>query len=221
MTELENLGTAQNRKVYARHGAGEVLFGVSFANLKKMQKKLKNNQSLALELWEAGNADSQSLALMIADPEKMTMKMADAWLSEISYYMICDMLAGLVSRTSFAEKAMSEWMKSSKEFVKQCGYSVCSSILLANPELLSDEYCKELLGIIETEIHVSPNRARHSMNSTLISIGSYKPELTELAIEAAKRIGKVEVDHGETSCKTYDAIPYIKKTIAHLKKKKK
>ncbi len=31
------------------------------------------------------------------------------------------------------------------------------------------------------------------------------------AIEAAKRIGKVEVDHGETNCKTPDAAPYIEK----------
>jgi len=30
MKELEALGTAQNRKVYRRHGAGENLFGVSF-----------------------------------------------------------------------------------------------------------------------------------------------------------------------------------------------
>ena len=41
MAELENLGTAQNRKVYQRHGASEPLFGVSFANLDAMAKKIK------------------------------------------------------------------------------------------------------------------------------------------------------------------------------------
>ena len=38
---------------------------------------------------------------------------------------------------------------------------------------------------------------------------------------AARRIGTVEVDHGETGCKTPDAEPYIKKTLAHRKKKAK
>ena len=38
---------------------------------------------------------------------------------------------------------------------------------------------------------------------------------------AAKRIGKIDVDHGATSCKTPDAIPYMKKVIARLKTKKK
>ena len=39
------------------------------------------------------------------------------------------------------------------------------------------------------------------------------------AIAAAKRIGRVEVDHGETGCKTPDAAAYIKKTAAHHRKK--
>ncbi len=30
-------------------------------------------------------------------------------------------------------------------------------------------------------------------------------------LEAATRIGKVDVDHGQTSCKTPDAVPYIEK----------
>ena len=49
------------------------------------------------------------------------------------------------------------------------------------------------------------------MNGELISIGAFKPALRKRAIEAAKRIGKVEVDHGETSCKTPDEAPYIEK----------
>ena len=49
------------------------------------------------------------------------------------------------------------------------------------------------------------------MNGALISIGVFKPGLRKKAIAAANRIGKVDVDHGETSCKTPDAIPYIEK----------
>ena len=52
------------------------------------------------------------------------------------------------------------------------------------------------------------------MNSALISIGVRNSKLERKALAAAKRIGKVEVDHGETSCKTPDATAYIKKTVA-------
>ena len=52
------------------------------------------------------------------------------------------------------------------------------------------------------------------MNLALIAIGIYKPTLRKQAIAAARRIGKVEVDHGETSCKTPDAESYIVKAAA-------
>ena len=38
---LEEMGTAQNRKIYARHGVGETMFGVSFANLNTLKKQIK------------------------------------------------------------------------------------------------------------------------------------------------------------------------------------
>ena len=44
---------------------------------------------------------------------------------------------------------------------------------------------------------------------------------TVLITGAAKRIGKVEVDHGETGCKTQDAVTYIQKAKAHRARKKK
>ncbi len=68
---------------------------------------------------------------------------------------------------------------------------------------------QEVLATIEKQIHRSPNWARYAMNGALISIGVFKPTLRKQAIEAAQRIGKVEVDHGDTNCKTPDAVPYI------------
>ncbi|AIK38509.1 hypothetical protein BG07_4909 [Bacillus pseudomycoides] len=41
MHQLEECGTEQNRKTYKNHGAKEPLFGVSFANLKQLKKKIK------------------------------------------------------------------------------------------------------------------------------------------------------------------------------------
>jgi len=41
LAELKRLGTDQNVKICKRHGAGENLYGVSFANLKQLKKKIK------------------------------------------------------------------------------------------------------------------------------------------------------------------------------------
>ena len=53
LARLRELGTAQNRKVYSRHGDGET-FGVSFANLYALRKAIKRDQPLADDLWATG-----------------------------------------------------------------------------------------------------------------------------------------------------------------------
>ena len=47
MKQLEAQGTAQNRKIYARHGVKGEMFGVSSANLYALQKKIKVDHRLA------------------------------------------------------------------------------------------------------------------------------------------------------------------------------
>jgi 3-methyladenine DNA glycosylase AlkD len=218
MTELKRLGTAQNIKIYKRHGAGDNLFGVSFANLNTLKKKIKLDHELALALWESGNTDAQTFATMIADPNRLTPSVADKWVKSIRYYLLSDLLAGLVARTPLAEKKMPQWMKAKAEFVRATGYTTLAS-MLTNGYDLSENDGRAILKTIEKEIHTSPNRARHSMNSALIAIGVYVPSLRDEVFATAQRIGKVEVDHGETSCKTPDAIAYISKAVAHQKKK--
>lgn len=64
-----------------------------------------------------------------------------------------------------------------------------------------------------------PQLSSRVNHGALIAISSHIPELTERALEIAAKIGKVEVDHGDTSCKTPDAADYIRKTRAYPEKK--
>ena len=84
---------------------------------------------------------------------------------------------------------------------------------------LADDYFVELLTVIESGIRSRPNRVRDAMNNVLIAIGIRNPALEALALEAASRIGKVEVDHGQTGCKTPDASSYIRRTVARRQAK--
>jgi 3-methyladenine DNA glycosylase AlkD len=216
MRELKSRGTAQNRKVYKRHGAGDKLYGVSFADLRKLQKKIKTDHALALKLWDSGNMDAQVLATMVADPDELKSSTANAWMKEIDYYVLSDQLAELVAKAPFARKKMEQWMKSPREYYRACGYTTLA-VALKNGMDIPDLDCRRYLRTIQKELHPSPNRARYSMNNALIAIGVYKPGLTREAVKTAKKIGKVEVDHGETNCKTPDAVSYIEKALQRKK----
>jgi hypothetical protein len=164
------MGTAQNRKVYARHGVGEAQFGVSLANLRALGKKIKTDHPLARELWASGNHDARVLATMVADPQALGARELDDWSRELDNYVITDAFAGMVSKSTHALTKMEKWSL--------------------------------------------------AMNGALIAIGMRGPGLEKTAIAAAKRIGKVDVDHGETGCKTPDAAEYIRRAVARRKKKK-
>jgi 3-methyladenine DNA glycosylase AlkD len=211
MQALEKAGTEQNMKVYARHGVGPNQYGVSFKELRSLGKKLKGDNKLAAELWKTKNHDARILATMVADPATVTEATLDRWVKQIEDYPLADEFAGnLVYASPFARQKMEEWTESDQEFIAQCGWVLLAKLAMDDSSL-EDHYLTGYLREIESDIHTAPNRAKYSMNSALIAIGMRDPALQKVALEAAKRIGTVEVDHGETGCKTPDAYTYIQK----------
>ncbi len=210
LEELEEFGTAQNRKVYRRYGIGENMYGVSYANLGKLAKRIKTDHELATALWGSGVHDARVLATMIADPQRITAAQVDGWANDLENYVLTDAYAGLVSKTPLAGKRMEKWTRSKGEWIGRAGWLLLAR-LAVSPDALTDADCQRHLDIIEAEIHSRKNRVKDAMNSALIAIGLRNPTFENKALAAAKRIGKVEVDHGETSCKTPDAAGYIQK----------
>jgi len=211
---LESKGTAHNRKVYARHGYPADTYGVGFTELRKLAKALGHDQELARGLWKTGNGDARVLAAMVADAESMNSSELDAWAREIRFYVLADAFSQLAARSPLARKKSEAWRKSKSDHVAQVGWNLVS--LLAAPDgELSDADLAPLLEAIERGIHAAPNRTRHAMNMALCAIGGYRPALRDRALAAARAIGKVAVDHGETGCKTPDAESYIGRMVTH------
>ncbi len=211
MARLAACGTAQNRKVYARHGVRGEAYGVSYANLGKLAREIGVDHGLAEELWQTGNHDARVLATMIADPQAVTASLADKWLADVDNSVLTDALAKLTARSAAAEECMRRWATSADEWRGAAGWTVLGAIVERQPEA-ELEGC---LRAIEATIHRAKNRVRYAMNNALIGIGLRGKALQAKAIAVARRIGKVEVDHGETGCKTPDAIAYIQKAAAY------
>ena len=220
MQQLETLGTAQNRKIYARHDVNENMFGVSYANLNKLAKSARKDQPLALELWATGNHDARVLAAMVADPAQADESLLDDWLADLDSYVITDAFSGYVGKTGLARVKGEQWIGSHEEWPGRAGWHLVTHLAMKNEDL-PDAYFAVHLATIEVEIHASKNRVRDAMNNALIAIGIRNGALEELALTAAARIGKVEVDHGETGCKTPDAAEYIQRTLARREQKAK
>lgn len=217
---LEDYGTGQNRKIYVRHGANPAkVYGVSFANLTKLVKQIKQDHSLAHRLWQSGNYDARNLATKIADPASFSLTEAQNWVKDVDNPLHAGLLGGVLARNPNALQLIAKWTSSKKEFIRETGYSLLGSLVKDNSAALSPTAALDYVAKIEREIGASPNWARYGMNWALIALGTYKDEATEAAIAAAERLGQIMVDHGETSCKTPLAAPYIRKAVMKRKEK--
>lgn len=210
LQQLERLGSEQARKTYRRHGVSGEVYGVSHGELGKLVKKIRTDQKLAEALWKSGNHDARILATMVAEPSEITERTLDSWVNDVDNYVLADAVAGIASRTRFARRKMEKWVQSRDEWLGRMGWGMLARLAMGDSDL-TDEDFDRYLGEIESRIHRSRNRVRDAMNMAVIAIGLRGAALETRAVSTAKRIGKVEVDHGDTACKTPDAVEYIQK----------
>jgi len=216
MKILEKSGTAQARKIYARHGASEPMFGVSFATLGGLQKKIKVDHELAQGLWSTKNFDARNLAFKIADPTRMTPAELERWASDTNVRMVCSYVSMLAVESPHGFALGTRWLASKDEALRGAAWGVVAQ-LASRDETVPDAWFLERLAEIEKTIHTAPNDHRGTMNQALITIGGRNAALRKAALASAKRIGKVDIDHGETSCETPDAAAYVEKIWARSK----
>ena len=214
MKVLEAEGTAQNRKIYARHGAREPMFGVSYGVLRKLARRIKTDHELGLALWDTGNHDARMLGAMVVDPSRFTVSVANRWVREAVCYQTAGAVADVVAASPVARSRADAWRDRTAEWVASAGWGVIARTC-EDPELWSVEELRELLRQVEAEIHDRPNRVRHEMNMAVICIALRDGNLRRQATATAKRIGPVVVDHGATNCTTPEAVGYIERAAAH------
>ena len=67
MKELKANGSARTRQTYRNNGLRGELYGVSYAFLKQLHKRVKVDHELALALWEKGILEARIFACWVAD----------------------------------------------------------------------------------------------------------------------------------------------------------
>jgi hypothetical protein len=128
--------------------------------------------------------------------------------------MLCCSVGHLASESPHAAALAEKWSASSDPAESSAAWALLGQLCMRDTTIPDDRFLARIAEI-ERTIHTAPNRRREAMNLALIAIGCRNAALRKAATAAARRIGKVEVDHGDTACKTPDAAAYIEKTWAH------
>ncbi len=212
LTALKKLGNESTARVLRNHGAHDPCLGVKIGDMKPLQKQLKKNYALSLELYDSGVYDAMYLAGLIADPERMTKKDLTRWVKTASKPIASYVVGPIAAASPVGWDFALVWIKSKKEIECIAGWATLSALASIRPdsELDLDEY-QRLLHVVERTIHSANDSARYQMNSFVISVGSYISSLTDSATDIGRRIGVLQVDMGNTACDVPFSPDYIQK----------
>jgi 3-methyladenine DNA glycosylase AlkD len=214
MKELASKASASTKKTYMRHGAHEPLFGVRIGDMKPIQKKIKGDQDLALRLYATGNGDAMYLAGLVADGSKMSRAQLDRWAKDATWHMIAGAIVPWVaSEHADGIDIAVKWIDSPEEHIAVAGWTTLAAVVTTTPDdRLPIKQIASLLDRVVKTIKTSPNDVRYVMNGFVIACGTYVAPLADKAIDVARKMGKVNVDMGDTACQVPDAESYIIKS---------
>lgn len=215
MQELEALGKERTKKIYMSNGAQEPLFGVATGAMKPIAKKIKLNQPLAEALYATGNYDAMYFAGIIAEPKAMTESDFERWIDGAYFYMLSDyVVAVTLAEADIAQQVADKWIASGEELKMSAGWS-CYCWLLGNRHDVefSESKMANMLEMVKSAIHDSPERTKSAMNNFLYTVGvSYVP-LHDKALATAQQIGPVELKKNNKKSSFLNAYESIQKDV--------
>ena len=123
LDELKTLGGQSYKKMlFSNYGVKEPCFGVKIGDLKKIQKRIKKDYQLALDLYDTGNYDAMYLAGLIADDARMTKKDLRSWVRKAYAGALPGATVPWVAAESPHGRELAlEWIESAKSLVATAG----------------------------------------------------------------------------------------------------
>jgi 3-methyladenine DNA glycosylase AlkD len=205
VAELKKLGTAQTKKMWMNHG-------VKIEDMKKIQKRVKMDYQLALDLYDTGICDAMYLAGLIADDAKMSRKDLQKWVDGATTTWVAEYTVPWVASSSPHGREMAlKWIEDIDESIAAAGWQTYSSLVAIKDDAELDlAEIKSLLRRVAKTIQQQPNRVKYVMNGFVIAVACHVQPLHKLAVDTANGLGKIAVDLvGE--CKIPSAPEQIKK----------
>src|SRR5579864_4436717 len=149
MHDLKKLGTDQIKKIWANHGVKGDFFGVKISDMKVIQKKIKHDHALSLQLFDTRNADAMYFAGLISEPQKMSRAELQHWAEIADWHMLSECTVSWAAAESrFGHELAMKWIKSKPENIASAGWSTYSCLLALKKDDELD--LKEIEALLET-----------------------------------------------------------------------
>ena len=185
--QLKALGDEKVRKHNTKYGAGDKQFGVKHGDIRALAKQIKADHTLAMSLWETGNADAQLLAALLIQPKDLSAREMDRLVRTISFSHVADWLNSyVVAQHADKESLRQDWLAADDRWALRAGWHLTAVRVAKSPDGLD---VPALLDRIESEMADADPEVQWTMNNTLANIGIHFPKLRKRAIAIGEKLG--------------------------------
>jgi len=193
LRDLRALSNPKNLAGMARFGINpKNTLGVSVPQIREMARKAGKNHALAEQLWKSGIHEARILAGFVDEPQLVTEKQMESWVSEFDSWDVCDQVCGsLFDRTKLAYEKAEEWSTRKEEFVKRAGFALMAYLAVHDKKTSNDVFAK-FLPMIKRGSDDDRNFVKKAVNWALRQIGKRNLALNKLAVRTAKEIQKMK-----------------------------
>lgn len=196
-------------------------YGIGLTRLRKLARQVGRDHKLAQQLWQSDFYDAKVVGLLIGDPKQLSREQAEEQVEQLHSGMLSHVFASCdatLAKAPFAFELACDWMESTHDMRRRCGYSLLYELSKKNPKGMDDDYLLARIDHIQNTIHGEEMWVREAMSGALMGIGKRNRKLNKAAILAAKAIGPVDIDYGDdNSCEPLDVLKHL--TSEALKKR--
>ena len=166
--------------------------GIRVTDLRGLARTLGWNHDLAADLWRSGIHEARMLASMVDEPERVTRKQMETWISKVRSWDLCDGLCGnLFDRTPFWFDTALEWSAREPEFTRRGGFALMAwSAVHRKTE--PDERFEAFLPAIREQATDPRNYVKKAVSWALRQVGKRSAALHTPAVSTARQIQEVD-----------------------------
>lgn len=187
-------------------------YGLGLTQLKKLAREVGRNHERALELWEENNYDVRTMSLLTEEPKKVSREQLESMVKSVGFWMLSHtFVQNLLSKVPYRIELGETWRKSNNEVKRRCGFLLLY-YLAKDDKSLDDHYFEPIVEHICKYIQQEENFVKDAMNNALLMIGQRSGNLYKIALNAAQKIGPVDVDYGDNSCKAVNVVEHLSGT---------
>ena len=184
--------------------------------------------TLALRLWETGNADAMLLATMLMDPSQVDEAALEAMIRPLTYTRVLDELAhNVVARSPHAATLRERWMEAPEEYVGRAGWQVTIAAVTDSKAVKAARRAADgrppgldldgLLEKIEAEVVRAPLHKQESMTQCLVTIATHYDTYTQRCMALGEQLGRYDTRPVPKGCTAWYAPEWIAAVLARRK----